>query len=284
LSGEHAFSRLELLVGPECVEALAGARVIVFGVGGVGSWCAEALVRSGIHKLTIVDSDVVCVTNINRQLPATSATVGMPKVDVLGGRLREVNPAAEVTALRMVYNWETKGGFDLGAYDYVIDAIDSLGSKVELIVNAYASGATVFSALGAACKVDPALARVSSIWKSDKCKLGRFVRKRLRRRGFDGDFLCVWSDEEKFSVGGGGICGDIDDDNAGDCGNISNNDVTVNGIDGMAADISESAASPCPTNKTVNGSIVHVTGVFGFMLSGLVVQDIINKVKRGAGS
>ena len=290
MPGEHAFSRLELLVGPECVEALAGARVILFGVGGVGSWCAEALVRSGIHKLTIVDSDVVCVTNINRQLPAMPATVGMPKVDVLAERLREINPAAEVTALQTVYNLETKGVFDLGAYDYVIDAIDSLGSKVELIVNAYASGATVFSALGAACKVDPTQARVSSIWKSDKCKLGRFVRKRLRRRGFKGDFLCVWSGEEKFSVDGGigdgcdgeNINNGIDTDGS-DIGDTNDNGINDNNVDDISTDINANSASPYSADKTVNGSVVHVTGVFGFMLSGLVVQDVINKVKRGAG-
>jgi len=264
LSGKHAFGRLELLVGPECVDALAGARVILFGVGGVGSWCAEALVRSGIGRLTIVDPDVVCETNINRQLQAAPATVGMPKVDALAERLRGINPTAEITALQKVYNGETKDGFDLSAYDYVIDAIDSLGSKVELIVNAYASGATVFSALGAACKIDPAQARVSSIWKSDRCRLGRFVRKRLRRRGFNGDFLCVWSGEEKFSAGGD--CGGCDDDDTG-----NGNDTGAN------------SASPYSADKTVNGSIVHVTGVFGFMLSGLVVQDVINKAKRGAG-
>jgi len=316
LSEKHPFSRLELLVGPECVAALAGARVIVFGVGGVGSWCAEALVRSGIHRLTIVDSDVVCVTNINRQLPATSATVGMPKVDVLADRLREINPNAEITALQRVYNRETKGDFDLGAYDYVIDAIDSLSGKVELIISASEAGATLFSALGAACKINPALARVSSIWKSDKCKLGRFVRKRLRRRGFKGDFLCVWSGEEKFCIDGIND-DDCDDDNLNDDGDINDNDISGNNIndnnirgnningnnincnnvndnnvnggginnnnpDDINTDTGANSTSPYPTNRIINGSIVHVTGVFGFMLSGLVVQDIINRV-RGAG-
>jgi len=231
---DHPFSRLEMLVGSEPLKALADARVVLFGVGGVGSWCAEGLVRSGICKLTLVDSDVVSVTNINRQMPATSLTIGRPKVDVAGQRLREINPDADIVTIHRQYHWEVKDEFDLGAYDYVIDAIDSLSSKVELIINASASGAALFSALGAACKVDPSRVRTGSIWKTDKCRLGRFVRKRLRRRGFDGDFQCVWSDEPSY----------------------------------------------IPTNKSVNGSLVHVTGVFGFMLAGLVVQDIVSKVKQ----
>ncbi|MCL2182216.1 MAG: tRNA threonylcarbamoyladenosine dehydratase [Chitinispirillia bacterium] len=230
-SPEHPFTRLEMLVGSECLKALADAAVILFGVGGVGSWCAEALVRSGICRLTIVDSDDVAVTNINRQLPATSATVGRPKVEVMGERLREISPGAQIVTRQRKYSWEVKDEFDLGAYDYVIDAIDSLSSKVELIINASAAGVTLFSALGAACKIDPGMIKTTSIWKTDRCKLGRFVRKRLRRRGFDGDFLCVWSGEESY----------------------------------------------VPTNKSVNGSLVHVTGVFGFTLAGLVVQDIIAK-------
>jgi len=220
-----------MLAGPECLKALAGVKVILFGVGGVGSWCAEALVRSGICRLTIVDSDDVSVTNINRQLPATSTSIGQPKVEVMGRRLRDINPDAEITVMQRQYSWEVKDEFDLGSYDYVIDAIDSLSCKVELIINAGAAGTTLFSALGAACKMDPTLIKTSSIWKTDKCKLGRFVRKRLRRRGFNGDFLCVWSDEESY----------------------------------------------VPTNKSVNGSLVHVTGVFGFVLAGLVVRDVVAK-------
>jgi len=260
---DQPFDRLELLVGTNCLNALRGASVALFGVGGVGSWCAEGLVRSGIGKLMIVDSDVVNPSNINRQLPATSATVGRPKVEVLGERLREINPEAEITALQRVYSWEVRDEFDLAGYDYVIDAIDSLSSKVELIINAYAAGATLFSALGAACKVDAARVRVSSIWKSDRCKLGRFVRKKLRKRGFEGDFLCVWSDEWTF----------INDDRISAEQDSINADCDDNAVDGV------DAATDSPTNRTINGSLVCVTGVFGFVLSGLVVNDIINKTK-----
>jgi len=263
LTNDYPFGRLELLVGADCLRALSGASVALFGVGGVGSWCAEGLARSGIGKLTIVDSDVVNPSNINRQLPATPATVGRPKVEVLGERLREINPNAEITALQRVYSWEVRDEFDLGGYDYVIDAIDSLSSKVELIINACKAGAALFSALGAACKVDATRVRVSSIWKSDRCKLGRFVRKRLRKRGFNGDFLCVWSDEGAF-VNDGSI----------DAGNEPiDTDCDDNAVDGV------DTAADAPANKTINGSLVCVTGVFGFVLSGLVVNDIINKTK-----
>jgi len=222
----------------------------------------------------IVDSDVVNPSNINRQLPATSITVGRPKVEVLGERLREINPDAEITALQRTYSWEVRDEFDLGGYDYVIDAIDSLSSKVELIINACNAGATLFSALGAACKVDATRVRVSSIWKSDRCKLGRFVRKKLRKRGFEGDFLCVWSDEWTF----------INDDRINADNDFVNTDYDDNAVDGIDTDDNVdnnnvNTTANMPTNRTMNGSLVCVTGVFGFILSGLVVNDIINKTK-----
>ena len=285
MTSDQSFDRLELLVGPNCLNALSGASVALFGVGGVGSWCAEGLVRSGIGRLMIVDSDVVNPSNINRQLPAMSTTVGRPKVEVLGERLREINPEAEITALQRVYSWEVRDEFDLGGYDYVIDAIDSLSSKVELIINAHAAGATLFSALGAACKVDATRVRVSSIWKSDRCKLGRFVRKKLRKRGFEGDFLCVWSDEwtfindDRINAESDSVNADYDD-NAVD--NVDGVDIGDSGIDNDRINASNDNANTSinsPTNRAINGSLVCVTGVFGFVLSGLVVNDIINKTK-----
>ena len=249
---DHSFHRLELLFGSQCLKEIASVRVIIFGVGGVGSWCAEALVRSGIHKLTIVDFDSVCETNINRQLQATSASVGKAKVDELGRRLREINPQAQIHTMQKKYNRDTAAEFDLTGYDYVIDAIDSLSSKVELIVNAADSGATFYSALGAAGKLDPTRIRVSSIWDSNKCRLGRFVRKRLRRRGFKGDFTCVWSDEDFFSI-------------------IEKESDMVNGGDESIDN------EPLDNKRQINGSIVHLTGIFGFMLSALVIQDMEKK-------
>lgn len=261
---QNAFHRLELLTGSDCLKNLASVRVIIFGVGGVGSWCAEALVRSGIHDLTIVDSDLVCVTNTNRQVQATSLSVGKVKVNELGRRLKEINPSADIKAVQKVYDRTTAAEFDLSQYDYVIDAIDSLSPKVELIVNAAAAGVTLYSALGAARKIDPTRIRVSSIWQSYNCKLGRFVRKRLRRRGFKGDFLCVWSDEDLVSPEVSSACG------TGNC--------MCPKTAREESDEELSAHEWCSSKKQINGSAVHITGTFGFMIAGMLVQDVISKL------
>ena len=226
----RAFHRNELLLGKRGVEALAETRVILFGVGGVGSWCAEALIRSGVGHLAMVDNDVVCETNINRQLQATFPNLGRPKVEALRERLLQINPDAQIDAVAKLYNLESSTGFDLGSYDYVIDAIDSLSHKVGLIAQAMESGTTLFSAMGAACKLDPSRIRTASIWKTQGCKLARVVRKRLRRRGVEGDCLCVYSEEPTE-----------------------------------------------PREGDAHGSMVHMTGIFGFQLAGLVVRDVYRR-------
>jgi len=139
---QEIFRRSELLLGPEAMGRIAEKRVIVFGVGGVGSWCAESLVRSGIRRLTIVDSDRVCATNINRQLMATTKTVGQVKVDALKERLLTINPSAEITALQQLFTAETAESFELETYDYIIDAIDSLKDKALLILMATSASHT----------------------------------------------------------------------------------------------------------------------------------------------
>ncbi|MDR3303777.1 MAG: ThiF family adenylyltransferase, partial [Treponema sp.] len=150
------FQRLALLVGLDALDALAQARVIVFGLGGVGSWCAEALARSGIGKLTLVDSDTVCVTNINRQTQATNATIGCFKADALKTRLLEINPACELTAHNTVFCKESAGTFGIEDADYVIDAIDSLTNKLDLIEYTARVGVPLFSSMGMAQKLDAA--------------------------------------------------------------------------------------------------------------------------------
>ena len=159
------FRRSELLLGDDVMERIAQKRVILFGVGGVGSWCAESLVRSGIHHLTIVDSDRVCVTNINRQLMATTKTVGQVKVEVLKERLLTINPSAEITALQKIFTQETAGEFDLDSYDYIIDAIDSLKDKALLILMATQTKAKLYSSMGAALKMDPTRIQVTEFWR-----------------------------------------------------------------------------------------------------------------------
>ncbi len=258
-----AFHRTELLIGEEALKKLAVARVILFGVGGVGSWCAEALIRSGVGHLTIVDNDVICVTNINRQLQATAKNVGRSKVDALKERLLDIHPDAEIVALQKVYNQETREEFKLTDYDYVIDAIDSLSHKVDLIASAMEAGVTLFSAMGAASKLDATTIRVDSIWKSRGCRLAHFVRKRLRQRGVKGDCLCVYSQELLPSFEAvKAACG------SAQCFCPKQLDEEGNEI---PSDVW------CHQKAQINGSMVHITGAFGFNLAGLVVQDVCKK-------
>ena len=191
------FRRSELLLGNEVMERIAQKRVIIFGVGGVGSWCAESLVRSGIRQLTIVDSDRVCITNINRQLMATTKTVGQVKVEALKERLLNINPSAEITALQKIFTQETAEEFDLDSYDYIIDAIDSLKDKALLILMACQTKAQLFSSMGAAMKIDPSRIRVTEFWKVQGDPLARALRKKFKSQGQfpKRKFQCVYSDE-----------------------------------------------------------------------------------------
>jgi len=197
LDEKDIFQRSELLLGGEAMSRIDEKRVIIFGVGGVGSWCAESLVRSGIKHLTVVDCDSVCVSNINRQLMATTETVGQVKVDVLKERLLTINPSAEITALHQFFTAETADSFNLGSYDYIIDAIDSLKDKALLILMATQTDAKFFSSMGAALKLDPTRIKIDEFWKVQGDPLARVLRKRFKREGQypSRKFLCVYSDE-----------------------------------------------------------------------------------------
>ena len=188
------FQRLALITGAEALEKLQRARALVFGLGGVGSWCAEALARSGIGRIDIVDSDTVCVTNVNRQTQATSRTVGLSKSEALKQRLLEINPRCEVTAWNRVFCRESAAGFGIAGADYVIDAIDSLSHKLDLIEITRAAGVPLFSSMGMAQKMDPTRIKTADIWETQGCPLARLVRQGLRKRGFSGGFIAVYSD------------------------------------------------------------------------------------------
>ena len=205
------FGRFELLMGAETVERIGQKRVILFGVGGVGSWCAESLVRSGILHLTIVDSDCVCTSNINRQLMATTKTVGQPKVDVLKERLLSINPSADIKALHMVFNEESASGFELDSYDYIIDAIDSLKDKALLILMATRTKARLFSSMGAALKMDPTRIKITEFWKVQGDPLARALRKKFKQMGEypKRKFQCVFSDELIPEGRGETACGTV---------------------------------------------------------------------------
>ena len=164
-SRDEIFARQRLVAGDAMMEALGRTRVIVFGVGGVGSWCCEALCRSAIGHITLVDSDLVAVSNINRQLMATTSTVGTPKVEALARRLRDINPVADIIARQEAYTADTADSFDLGSYDYVIDAIDSLENKALLILRATAADTVLFSSMGAARKLDTTKIGIAEFFK-----------------------------------------------------------------------------------------------------------------------
>ncbi len=241
------FARNRLLLGEEKAERIAGSKVIVFGVGGVGSWCAESLVRSGIRDLTIVDSDNVAASNINRQLPATIRTIGMPKVDVLKSRFLEINPFANIIALNKLYSFENASSFNIQDYDYVVDAIDSLSHKAHLILNVTEIGVPLFSSMGAALKIDPQKVKVAEFWKVYGCPLARALRKKFKQnKQYPAKkFQCVYSPELLTNAG-----------------ETDGNDLS-----------SENFVKP-----VTNGTMAHVTAIFGFTLAGLIVQDIVSKL------
>jgi tRNA A37 threonylcarbamoyladenosine dehydratase len=189
------FERLALLIGEKTLEKLKQSRVLVFGAGGVGSWAAEALVRSGIGKIGIIDHDTVCISNINRQIEATTLTIGLPKAATLKKRLLEINPECEITSWDELFCRQSAGNFDIENTDYVIDAIDTLTHKLDLIEIVYNAGVTLFSSMGMALKINPAKIKTTSIWDTDGCPLARLVRQGLRKRGFSGNFTVVYSSE-----------------------------------------------------------------------------------------
>ena len=257
------FRRSELLLGDEAMCRIGEKHVIIFGVGGVGSWCAESLVRSGIKHLTIVDSDRVCITNINRQLMATSKTVGQVKVDVLKERLLSINPSAEINALQQIFTAETAECFDIDSYDYIIDAIDSLKDKALLILMATQTDAKFYSSMGAALKLDPTRIKTAEFWKVQGDPLARALRKRFKRDGKypKHKFQCVYSDELLENKGHNATCG------TEQCmcpkAKIGPGDSSLLNHEW------------CSSKAQINGTLAHITAIFGFMLAGLVVQDAI---------
>ena len=188
-------SRTEMLLGKEGVERLKNSRVIVFGVGGVGGYAVEALARAGVGDITLVDSDKVALSNINRQIIATHDTVGKYKCDVMHERILSINPDAKVEVHNLFFSAEVAEKFDFSSYNYIIDAIDSLSAKIELIALAHESGAPIISAMGAGNKLDPTRFEVSDISKTTVCPLAKAVRIALRKRGIN-HLKVVYSKEE----------------------------------------------------------------------------------------
>lgn len=241
------FSRTERLIGRELLEELRDQRVIIFGIGGVGSWCVESLVRTGIGHLTIVDPDRVSVSNINRQLPATIDTIGRLKTEVLKERMLSLNPDVEITVRNEGYSWETADSFNLDDYDYIIDAIDTLRDKALLIKRATATKKVFYSSMGASLKLDSTRIKVGEFRKVQGCPLARALRNRFKKEGIwpSRKFLCVYSDELLENKG----------------------EEPKNESNGMFDS----------RKAVVNGSVMHITAIFGLTLAGLVIKNILEK-------
>ncbi len=247
LRGMELFQRLGLLVGNEGLLVLERARVVVVGVGGVGSWAAEALARSGVGRIAIVDADTVCESNVNRQIQALPSTIGLPKAAVLRERLLSINPACSVEAFEAIFSNESAEIFHIEDADYVIDAIDSLSFKLDLIETCFRKNVKLFSSMGMARKLDPSRLKTADIWETGGCPLARLVRQGLRKHGFTGSFTTVYSDER-----------------------LPHADTSHGEND---ADVEERLG----IRKAVNGSCVTVTASAGFILAGLVIQDVYMK-------
>ena len=189
------FIRTEMLIGEEGLNALLSSHVCVFGVGGVGGYTVEALARSGVGKIDLVDADTVCESNINRQIIATHKTLGMYKVDAEKERILEINPGCEVNVFRMFYLPENAGEIDMSVYDYVVDAVDTVTAKIEIIKRAKEAGIPVISSMGAANKLDPTAFEVADIYKTQVCPLAKVMRRELKKRGIE-SLKVVYSREE----------------------------------------------------------------------------------------
>lgn len=246
------FSRTELLLGKAAMDILAKSRVAVFGVGGVGGYTVEALARSGVGALDLIDDDKVCVTNINRQIIALDSTVGMYKVDAAAQRIHDINPDCKVTCHKMFYMPETADKLDFSQYDYVVDAIDTVTGKIEIIMQAKAAGVPVISSMGAGNKLDPTAFEVADIYKTSVCPLAKVMRYQLKRRGVK-KLKVVYSKEQPIVPQGQAA-----EDGSG------NTDMRTGS-----------------SRRSTPGSTAFVPSVVGLIIAGEVIKDLtgINKKK-----
>ncbi len=247
----HQFSRTELLIGQENLDKLKDSKVAVFGIGGVGSFVVEGLVRAGVGKLVLIDDDKICLTNLNRQLHATRKTIGRSKVEVMKERVLEINPKAEVTTFQEFYM--PGRGEDLinENYDYIVDAIDTVTGKIDLVVNAKQKNIPIISSMGAGNKLDPTRFEVADIYKTSICPLAKVMRKELKKRNI-GSLKVVYSKEvpikpmesEDSSCVVGCVC-------------------------------PPGTTRKCTSRNQIPGSISFVPSVVGLIIAGEVVKDLI---------
>lgn len=253
----NEFSRTEMLLGKDAMKKLASARVAVFGIGGVGSFAAEAIVRAGIGAIDLFDDDRVTLTNINRQLLATHATIGRKKVEVMRERILDINPRCSVTANACFYGADNADGFDLTLFDYIVDAIDTVSSKLILIERAKQAHVPIISCMGTGNKLDPTRLEVSDIYKTSVCPLARVMRRELKKRGID-SLKVVYSREEAHKPV---------DDGGQSCG--------------APCACSPETEQKGSAGRPVPGSVSFVPPVAGFILAAEVVRDLTAGIERG---
>ncbi|MCD8325772.1 MAG: tRNA threonylcarbamoyladenosine dehydratase [Lachnospiraceae bacterium] len=264
------FSRTELLIGKEGLERLQSARVAVFGIGGVGGYAVEALARSGVGSLVLIDDDRVCLSNINRQIIATHKTLGQYKVDVMKERVLDINPQARVEVHRCFFLPENADEFDFSQYSYVVDAVDTVTAKLEIIVRAQKSGVPVISCMGAGNKLDPTGFQVADLYETTGCPLARVMRRECRKRGVE-RLKVVYSTEkpvqpmEKGSGSGtDGVDTSKNTDSVDTLENTNSVDASEN-TDRVAADTAR---------RSIPGSVAFVPSAAGLILAGEVIRDL----------
>lgn len=252
MSRLHRFSRTEILIGPEGVDRLRSSSVTIFGLGGVGSYSAEALCRAGVGRLTLVDFDDICLTNVNRQLHALDGNIGRGKAEAMAERLRLINPAAEIVGLKEFYSAEKSAELLCDKPDHVVDAIDHFTSKIHLIATCRQLGLPIVSSMGAAMKLDPTLIRVGDISETSKCRMARSMRKLLRKEGITSGVKVVYSLEEFRQPLVAGGC-------SSDC-ICPNKDQQV---------------FSCEQRRVILGSISYIPSIFGMTMAGIVISDLL---------
>ena len=246
----NQFARTQLIYGPEAMEKLRNSRVAIFGVGGVGGYTVEALARSGVGALDLIDDDRVCVTNINRQILATSKTVGRYKVDVAGERIADINPQCRVRTYKTFFLPETKEQFDFTEYDYIVDAIDTVTGKIELVLRAKETGTPIISSMGAGNKTNPAAFQVADIYETSVCPLARVMRRELKRRGV-----------ERLKV-------------------VYSREKPVRPLEDISVSCRSNCVCPpgtvrkCTVRRDIPGSAAFVPSVAGLIIAGEIVNDL----------
>ena len=245
----NQFSRTQLVFGEEAMQRLAGARVAVFGIGGVGGYTVEALARSGVGQLDLIDDDKVCVTNVNRQLLATLKTVGQYKVDVAKERIADINPKCRVNTFKTFYMPDTEGEFDFSQYDYIVDAIDTVKGKLALVENAQKAGTPIISSMGAGNKVDAAAFEVADIYETSVCPLARVMRYECRRRGI-----------KKLKV-------------------VYSKEKPIRPMEDMSISCRRHCVCPpgtrkCTVRRDIPGSTAFVPSVAGLIIAGEVIKEL----------